>query len=117
MVNVSHNAYNGITENKILVVVLAVVDNSVLYSYNDRLFALCAKLGCNNFGCIIVDNLVDRCHLTEGKELLDNLCRRHMKQCGKVADRDLIGNLNVKLRLLRSFRRNSLESFGFGLMT
>ena len=115
VVNVTHYAYNGITGNKILIIILAVVDNSVLDCNNNCLFALCTKLGCNDFGCIVVDNLVDRCHLTEGEELFDNLCRRHVEKCGKVADRNLLGNLNVKLRLLCSLGRNSLEPFRFGL--
>ena len=115
MVNVTHYANNGVTGNKILIIILAVVNNSILNCDNNCLFALCTKLGRNDFGRIIVDDLIDRCHLTEGKELFDNLCRRHVEKRGKLADCYLLGNLNVKLRLLCSLRRNSLESLSLSL--
>ena len=79
VVNVSHDNNNRITLDKVFLLVLAVVNYSVFNRNNNLLFNLCAKLGCNNLGGVIVNDLVDGCHDAEGKELFDNLGRGHLE--------------------------------------
>ena len=79
MVNVAHNNYNGISQFKILLAVLGLVDNSLLDGNNYFLLNLCTEFGRNDFSRVVVDNLVCGYHHTQSKELLDNLSRLHLK--------------------------------------
>ena len=79
VVNVSHDNNNRIALNKVFLLVLAVVNNSVFNRNNNLLFNLCAKLGCNNFRCIKINDLVDGCHDAEREQLFDNLGRSHLE--------------------------------------
>ena len=113
VVNVTHNNDNRISRKKIFGGVLTVVDDSFLDGDFNFLFDLCAKLGGNDFGGIIVDCLIDRSHDAERKQLFDNLGGGHMKFHRKVADGDFIGNLD-RNGFLGSFGGDSLESFRLG---
>ena len=100
VVNVTHNANYRRSCNCIFIIFNLFFDNLVLNSNNYFLFNLCAKLCCNNFSSIIIDNLVNRCHHTEAHKLFDNFCCSHTKKLCKVADRDFLRNGNFNLLLL-----------------
>ena len=79
VVNVTHYANNGRTRNCILIVFVVLFDDLLLDCDNNFFLNLCAKFCCNNFGCIVVDNLVYINHHTEFHQCLDNLGCRHTK--------------------------------------
>ena len=74
----------------------------------------CAKLRGNDFCRVIIYNFVDGCHLTERKQLFDNLGGSHFEHCRKLADRDFLGQLEVHLGLLCSLGGYSLEPLRLG---
>ena len=92
MVNVTHNDNNGVSGLKVCIIVLCGVDDSVFDCNDDFLCDLCAELACYDFCGVVVENVVDCCHLAECKELLDYLCGSHLQLHCKVADRDFVGN-------------------------
>ena len=65
MVNVAHDNNDRVSRRKILRGVVGIVDYSVLYSNNDFLFGLCAELGRDYRGGVVVNNLVDSSHNAE----------------------------------------------------
>lgn len=66
----AHNANYGRAGNCIFIILNLFLDNLLFNRDFNLLFNLCAKLGCNDCGGIIVDNLVNRCHNAEGNKLL-----------------------------------------------
>ena len=65
VVNVTHDNDDRVSRRKILCGVIGIVDYSVLYSDNDFLFGLCAELGRDYRGGVVVDDLVDSSHNAE----------------------------------------------------
>ena len=110
----THNNNNGVSGHKVFFFVNAVIDYSVLNGNDNLFFDLCAELLCNDGGGFIVKSFVDRCHLTERKQLFDNLGGSHFEHCRKLADRDFLGQLEVHLGLLCSLGGYSLEPLRLG---
>ena len=114
----AHNTNYGRAWNCIFIILNLFLDNLLFNRDFNLLFNLCAKLGCNDCGGIIIDNLINRCHNAEGNKLFNNLICRHSEQTCKIADGNFLGNLNFNLLLL-SLLGNSgkalLLGFPFGM--
>ena len=115
VVNVTHDNNDRVSRRKILRGVVGIVDYSVLYSDNDFLFSLCAELGRDYRGGVIVYDLVDRRHNAEGEQLLDDFRRGHFEHGGEVGDDYLIGYFYNYLRLLRALCRYTGKTLSLGL--
>ena len=115
MVNVTHDDNNGVSRHEVALIVNAVVDDPVLNCDDNLFLDLCAELLGDDGGGVVVKHFVDRDHLTEREELLDDLCCSHFEHCGKLAHGDFLGELEVHLRLLCSLGGDPLESLGLGL--
>ena len=115
VVNMTHDNNDRVSRRKILCGVVGIVDYSVLYSDNDFLFGLCAELGRDYRGGVVVDDLVDSSHNAEGEQLLDNFSRSHFEHGGEVGDNYLIGYFYDYLRLLRAFCRYTGKALSLGL--
>ena len=109
VVNVTHNADNGGTGNRVLVVFVLFFNNLLLNRDNDFFFHFCSEFGRYNFRGIVVNHFVDRYHHTEFHQFFDNFGSGDTQHGRQFADGDFLrhGNLNL---LLLSLLRNTCKT-------
>lgn len=116
VVDVAHNNHDRRPGNKILIVVLAVVDNTFFDGDDDFLFYLRMELHSDKRRRIEINYIVDRNHGTHHKQLLDDLGRRCLQAQRQFADgnfvRDGYGN-----RLAFTLCRNSSQALRLSFLT
>ena len=90
VVNVTHNNNNGTSGFEILVTVLRNVHNLFLNGNHNRFLNFGTHFGNNDFGGIIVNNLVNRCHHTQFQKFLNNFGGGFLHGSRKFAHGDLL---------------------------
>ena len=117
VVDVAHDDHDRIARLQDALVVLAVVDDALFDRDDDFLLDLGAHFGRNQLGRIKVDHFVDRRHHTQlGEHLFDDLRCCALEHGGQLADGELLGHLDDKLRLLGALGGNALQALRLGLL-
>ena len=114
VVDVTHDADDRVSREKVGLFVFGVVDDPVFDGDDDAFLDVGTQLFRNDGSGVEVDDVVDAGHLAEGKQLLDDFGGGHTKLGSEIADGDLIAHLDGDL-LLGAFSRNSLQTLLLGL--
>ena len=100
VVNVTHDNHNGTASDQLVLRVHMIVDQALFDGNNDLALDLTAQLRSDEFRRVEVDGLIDARHNAVFNQNLNQLGRRLFHTGGKLADRDLIGNLDRQRCLL-----------------
>ena len=114
VVNVTHNNNNGTTGFQGFLGILRNIHNSFFNCNNYSLFNLASHFGCNDFGSIIVNSLVNGCHHTEFHQLLDNLGSGFLHSGSKFTNCNLLTDSNGNRSLFNLFQLKSAKFICLG---
>ena len=119
MVNVTHNNNNRTSGFEIFVTVLCDVHNLFFNGNHNRFLNFGTHFGNNDFGGIIVNNLVNRCHHTQFQKFLNNVGSGFLHSGRKFANSDFLAYGYGDRSLFNAFKLKSSHfiRFGFTLST
>ena len=111
VVNVSHNANNRCSFDKILCVILSFGEELFFLGDDDFFGYFSSEFICNDFCGSIIDSIVNHLHLAHKHQLLNNLCRGFLESYSEFSDGDFIGHSDFKLLFSCLFCFESLYFF------
>ena len=110
VVNVTHDADDGVARDEFVGVVLRLVKEALLDGDDDLLRDLRTELIGDEERSVVVHGLVERSHHAHLHEALDDLGRRDLQAGGQLLHRNLIRHGDLKLLSARLFQLGLLHA-------